>query len=174
MTDPQVSVHGPGTPADFRVLVTGSRDYPAAGRIRAVLIDAITAHPGRTPVLVHGMCDPRHPATRRPIRWTVAKKLRPADQGQLLGADWLADWLATQWGWRVEACPADWQREGRQAGFLRNGRMVRLGADYCPAFIAPCADPRCRRPQAHGSHGASHCADLAEKAGIPVRRYGIS
>jgi hypothetical protein len=156
---------------DFRVLVTGSRDYLDADRIRAVLGEALAGHPGRTPVLVHGMCDPRHPATRRPVRWAVAMKLRAEDQGLLVGADWLSDWIARQWGWRIERHPADWQREGRQAGFLRNTRMVSLGADLCPAFIAPCADPRCRRPQPHGSHGASHCADLAERAGIPVRRY---
>jgi hypothetical protein len=49
--------------------------------------------------------------------------------------------------------------------------MVNLGADIALAFIGPCIKPRCPRPQPHGSHGASGCADLAEATGIPTRRF---
>jgi hypothetical protein len=49
--------------------------------------------------------------------------------------------------------------------------MVSLGADRCLAFIGPCTSPRCRKAGPHPSHGASGCADLAEAAGIPVRRW---
>lgn len=74
------------------------------------------------------------------------------------GADAMADRFAADHNLSVERNPANWER-GRQAGFIRNAEMVRAGADLCLAFIR------------QGSRGASHCADLAEKAGIPVRRF---
>lgn len=49
--------------------------------------------------------------------------------------------------------------------------MVQAGADVCLAFITPCRLRICRAKPEHGSHGASHCADLAENAGIKVWRY---
>jgi hypothetical protein len=64
--------------------------------------------------------------------------------------------------WTLEPHPAQWRRNGvynPQAGPLRNHEMTALGADVCLAFIDK------------GSAGASHCARIAEEAGIPVRRY---
>lgn len=57
------------------------------------------------------------------------------------------------------------------AGQKRNAYMVSLGADLCLAFVGPCEELHCLLPRPHGSHGASACADMAEKAGIPTRRY---
>lgn len=115
-----------------RILLTGSRDWRNDSLINVVLAEALSQFPGAT--LVHGAC--------------------PS------GADATADLI---WhfcfGAPVERHPADWEKLGKRAGFVRNAEMVELGADVCLAFIR------------NGSKGATHTADLAEKAGIPVRRF---
>lgn len=136
----------------FRVLVTGSRTWEDAATVFGALDDLLRDH--RMVRVIHGACP----------------------QG--------ADKIAQQWVTRTfrhsllgfaesEPHPADWGRHGKAAGFRRNAEMVGAGADLCLAFIGECRDPACRRRplERHGSHGASHCAGLAEKAGIPVWRY---
>lgn len=132
----------------YRVLVTGSRDWTNRLLVYTVLKQVSDAHPDGL-VVVHGACP--------------------------TGADWMAhQWVAYTAPWAPvteEPHPADWDGLGRAAGMIRNGVMVSLGADECHAFIGPCTSPRCKRTYPHPSHGATHCADLAERAGIPVRRW---
>jgi hypothetical protein len=75
------------------------------------------------------------------------------------GADAIAARLAAGMGWTVEAHPANWREHGTAAGFRRNAEMVAAGADLCLAFIRD------------ASPGATHCARLAARAGIPVQRW---
>ena len=121
----------------YRVLVTGSRTWTdmdtVVGALRRIRRDI----EGRPIVVVHGDCP--------------------------TGADAIASYLvkraAPTFGLTEEPHPANWQLEGKRAGFIRNARMVNLGADLCLAFVKD------------GSRGASHTARLAEEAGIPTRRY---
>jgi len=172
--------------APLRIGVTGSREFADRDLIRDALIAAHDrARPHRGHVLVHGQCDPRHPDTGRVIPWATARRMSWEVQGRYLGADWLADWCAItmlhELSWEIERHPADWEascrpecrpghrrRKGRgpeycpAAGNYRNAAMVALGARCCIALILDC------------SAGAAGCADLADRAGIEVRRFTVA
>lgn len=136
----------------YKILVTGSRDWANIDFVRDALTHAIYQHLPAT--IVHGACP--------------------------TGADAIASWWVRQFRRNLdlseERHPA--QRHPTEdfgpwpaAGPRRNAYMVGLGADVCLAFIGDCTSQRCRRPRPHPSHGASGCADLAERAGIPVHRW---
>lgn len=133
----------------WRVLVTGSRNWDDRPAVWMELDRLFFLHYSNI-VVVHGACP----------------------KG--------ADWHARQWCRMMkrvmgrdpeEAHPADWETYGKGAGFRRDGEMVALGAQVCLAFIAPCDKEDCPDRGEHGSHGASHTADLAEEAGLEVVRF---
>lgn len=99
-----------GGGAPYRILVTGSRDWPGGRDVRLALavVVAEAVEQGRTPVVVHGACPSG--ADRTAANWALMNRVE------------------------VEAHPADWA-QGKGAGFLRNAAMVALGADVCLAFI---------------------------------------
>lgn len=115
----------------MRVLVTGARAWKDRDTISLVLRRVFDAN--RTAVLVVG--DAR-------------------------GADAIAEEIWQELGGQVEKHPADWDRHGKAAGFIRNVDMVKAGADVCIAFPAGKAS------------GTKHCMRAARKAGIPVFNYG--
>ncbi|MFE1515806.1 SLOG family protein [[Kitasatospora] papulosa] len=128
-------------PTFVRVLITGSRTWDQVETIDDALVD--TWHDTTE---AHGFN----------AHLVVVHGACPR------GADaHAAYWAARQDPKHVtaEAHPADWEAHGRGAGFRRNADMVRLGAAVCLAFIRD------------GSRGATHTAALAEKAGIPTRRF---
>ena len=127
--------------ANMRVLVTGSRSWGD----REAVWNALSESADINATVVHGDCP--------------------------TGADYLAKaWAKTQPDITEEVYPADWSK-GRSAGPERNAYMVSLGADVCLAFLSACTSPRCKRTGAHPSHGASGTAYMAEKAGIPTKRF---
>lgn len=132
----------------MRVLVTGSRTWTDAVLVKRRLFAAVQPRKDRPGIVVHG-------------------DAKGVDQ---IADDWAKAWAARGFDVTPEPHPADWSR-GRSAGHARNAEMVALGADLCLAFIRRCEDPRCHDPESHGTHGASRCAEMAERAGIETRIY---
>lgn len=126
----------------MRILITGSRDWDDYHRIGSEIVRAMEELAPIQP----GQYD------RNDGDWTIVHGACPR------GADYLADQWALGANYNIERHPADWNKYGKAAGFRRNAEMVSLGADVCLAFIR------------NKSKGASHTADLAEKAGISTRR----
>lgn len=117
----------------YRVLVTGSRTWPDHDKIEHELRLVLGHHPRL--IVVHGACP------------------RGADD---IARRWCESLLVFDEPW-----PADWKLDGRQAGYLRNARMVASRPAEVLAFIHD------------NSRGATHCADLAEREGLPVRRWRL-
>jgi len=118
----------------MRVLVTGSRDWTDEETLRDVFAEIILYHLlDENVVLVSGNCP--------------------------TGADKMAEDAFEEWGRSIEKHPADWDKFGKRAGYLRNKEMVDSKPDLCVAFIK------------NNSRGASMTLDLAQKAGIQTSVY---
>jgi hypothetical protein len=79
--------------------------------------------------------------------------------GGARGLDSTVGVVAHHMGMTVEVHPADWQRDGRAAGFIRNQQMVDLRADLVVGF--PLGESR----------GTRDCIRRALKAGLKVISY---
>lgn len=118
----------------MRILITGSRDWTDRRIIEDAIVKAARdadVHPQDT-VIVHG-------------------KAR--------GADTIAAEIGLKYGCQVEGHDAAWSLHGKAAGHIRNGEMVRAGADIVLAF--PLGESR----------GTRDCIVQARVAGIPVVVY---
>lgn len=117
-----------------RVLITGSRNWEDRVTIETAL-QQVQAEAGITRdnvVVVHGGAR---------------------------GADRMAGWIAEQLGMKVEVHPADWERHGKAAGFIRNQEMVDADIDLVLSF------------NRDDSAGTRQCTRLAENAGLEIRRF---
>jgi Protein of unknown function (DUF4031) len=154
----------------------GYRDMPALMRAREAGRPAEAAAKDTAPRLLFtssrdGVTEAEVAAALRPL-FAPGKVLVA---GGARGGDQIAARLWRQWGGQVDerkVSPEAWQRS-RGAGYARNAEMVAevkaKGGEFLAA-IAQCASPKCDRGEPHGSHGAVHCAGLAEAEGLPVIR----
>lgn len=120
----------------MRVLITGSREWGDEDKLAEAIIEWIGDYSPGQVTIVHGAC-PR-------------------------GADEIAGRLARVWGVAEERHPADWEKHGKAAGFIRNQQMVELGADVVLAF------PLGRSP------GTRDCMRRAHAARLRVINHGDS
>lgn len=135
-------------PMPTRILVTGSRTWDDHDLVRFALTVAV--YQKLPAVIVHGACPSGADAI---ASWWVRQVGRERPRASRPGSQFRGLDITE------ERHPADWNRLGKRAGFVRNAEMVELGADICLAFIKD------------GSRGATHTADLAEKAGIRTKRW---
>lgn len=82
--------------------------------------------------------------------------------GGARGADSIAEGIANSLGRPTLIFPADWDKHGKAAGFIRNAEVVKA-SDECVAFW----DGK--------SKGTAHAIELFHKAGKPVKicSYGM-
>lgn len=111
-------------------------------------------------VLVCGGRDFGHPNTLEEdfIRLTLYQNLSYKDviiEGEARGVDLAARRFAEEHGLAFEAYPADWDKHGKAAGFIRNKEMLTKGKpDIVIAFP--------------GGRGTAMMVELAKKAGVKV------
>jgi hypothetical protein len=142
----------------YRILVTSSRTYTDWRTVWREIARVIReqAPEDAVIVVVHGDCD--RGGDVHTHRWYLAARAngsRPVDEERH----------------PAQGHPTQDFGPWPAAGPRRNRFMVSLGADVCLAFIDLCTRPSCRRPRPHLSHGAAGCADMAEQAGIPTKRF---
>jgi hypothetical protein len=126
----------------MRILICGSRDFSDWEIIHEILDGYKTSDL----VVIHGACNTELDTRRNKIL------------GQ--GADAIAhDWCIKN-NVKYQAWPANWEKHGKRAGFLRNTEMLEKGKpDIVIGFMNEPA-----------SNGTSMMLNIAKKAGIPTYR----
>jgi hypothetical protein len=80
--------------------------------------------------------------------------------GEAGGVDKMGRWWATHKNIPISSFPADWKKDGRQAGFMRNVRM----ADYAEALIAVWDGK---------SRGTAHMVGVAMDRGLKIHVHRV-
>lgn len=141
-----------------RVLITGSRGWSdnifIANELRNVILrfEALGGDPTEQVIVVHGDCP---------------------DGADALAKAWLESHKQiANHPVKAEAHSADWTKNGKAAGHIRNGYMVKLGAEICVGFALPCRKLNCpRRDTPHATHGTGDCLSRARRARIETRLF---
>lgn len=97
------------------------------------------------------------------VEWNMAQQWKAAGSpsecslmhGDARGADRIAADIAESRGWVVTSFPADWDKFGKKAGFVRNEEMLRYYPDHVVGFML------------QGSIGTHHALMHAQMLGIP-------
>lgn len=134
---------------DFRVFVTGSRDWPHPSKVWSALDDAAVdaeAYMAEAMVIVHGGA---HGADYFARCWCERNRVT---QGKFREPIPVIE----------EIHRPHWNGpSGKGAGFARNERMAKRSIDLCLAFIKD------------DSRGATHALGCAEKAGVLARVWRV-
>lgn len=77
--------------------------------------------------------------------------------GGAYGADHVAEWYALSRGYFLQVFPAEWDKHGKVAGFIRNTIMVKH-ATHVAAFL----------DMTQKSNGTRHSISEAQKYGVPL------
>lgn len=80
--------------------------------------------------------------------------------GKAKGADTLGERFAKEFRLEVKEFPADWDRLGKKAGYVRNAEMAKFAADENYGILIAFWDGK--------SKGTKHMIDLAEKYGLEI------
>lgn len=125
-----------------RILVCGNREWACRRTIEEYLPSAL--------FLARQRCE-------RPIFGADAILIH----GDAPGADRIAAAIAHEYGWRVETYSANWDRDGKAAGPIRNQKMLDAGTPHvCIAFGA--LERRGKRT------GTNDMVERSIRAGVPT------
>lgn len=134
----------------YKILFTASRHLLDRTPVHFSLENTVAQVPEEQPVIVmQGECE---------------------SGGDLFAKEWAE---ARRPRIKPRSYPAQWTRFGDPAGPIRNEEMVARHPNVCLAVILACISLKCDRPEPHGSHGATHCADIAKAAGIETFRHEL-
>jgi len=93
------------------------------------------------------------------VRWSLNHLINTASRPTIItggarGTDTLAIHWADEYHLETEVYPANWQKYGRSAGYIRNEQMLDTGLDLVIAFP--------------GGKGTAMMVDIAKRAGVEV------
>ena len=93
------------------------------------------------------------------------KEIVIVQSGCSTGGDYLARNYALTKGYKLEEFPADWNKYGKSAGYIRNKRMHEYIANYENRGVFAWWDGK--------SKGTAHSFELAKKYNNPIRIYNV-